>query len=196
MKKLRNRRGVTLIEMLCALLILVMLVMGIGVGMDAGSRIYRDAIFESESATLAGILNTSLSDVLRYSSDIREVTAAEMAMEGTNIGIPDLNGTPKRYVFTSDDYGIQDAYFYTPPHESGRAMGVLQMRNLRNANSVALINSGAYPDLMITDFEIFYRERIRPGVEGGYFQISYTVVSETHPEKTREVETIVRLMND
>lgn len=196
MKRQRKNGGFTLVEMLCALLILVLLVMGIGVGMDAGSRIYRDAIFESESATLAGILNTSLGDVLRYSISVREVTAEEIQEQGDSVGIPLSTDSSKRYVLTNLDYGIQDAYFYTPPHESGVNMGVLQIKNLRNNKTVELINAGAYPDLLISDFEIIYHERLRPGIEGGFFEVSYVIHSESQPEKTREVETIVRLMND
>ena len=75
MKKSRRNSGFSLIELLCALLILVILVIGIGVSMDAGVGIFRDATFEAESATLAGILNTSLGDILRYSVDVRETTA-------------------------------------------------------------------------------------------------------------------------
>ena len=196
MKKLKNKGGFTLIEMMCALLILVILVMGMGVGMEAGGRIYRDAVFESESATLAGILNTSLGDILRYSIDVRETTATDKQKYGNDVGIPHVSDSTKHYVFTSLDYGIQDAYFYTPPHESGVNMGVLQIKNLRNNKTVELINAGAYPDLLISDFEIIYHERLRPGIEGGFFEVSYVIHSESQPEKTREVETIVRLMND
>lgn len=182
MKRQRKNAGFTLIEMLVALLIMVMLVMGMGVGMDAGSRIYRDATFEADSATLAGILNTSLGDILRYSINVREPSASEAE------GIEDSNVT---FVFTSLDYGIQDAYFY-----ESTTTGALQMKNLRNAKTVELVNTGAYPDLKVSGFRISYSPRVNPGIEGGYFEISYTISSATDPEKTREVQSIVRLMND
>jgi prepilin-type N-terminal cleavage/methylation domain-containing protein len=185
MKKSRRNSGFSLIELLCALLILVILVIGIGVSMDAGVGIYRDATFEAESATLAGILNTSLGDILRYSVDVRETTAEEKLEHGSDV----------EFVFTSLDYGIQDAYFYVPPHESGKNMGPLQLKNTRNPNVVELVNTGAYPDLVITDFKITYTERYNPGIAGGYFEISYTIYSESDSTKTREVETIVRALN-
>lgn len=196
MKKLKNKGGFTLIEMMCALLILVLLVMGMGVGMEAGGRIYREAVFESESATLAGILNTSLGDILRYSIDVRETTATDKQKYGNDVGIPDASDSSKYYVFTSLDYGIQDAYFYIPPHISGRDMGPVQMKNLRNPNVVELVNTGAYPDLAVSDFSITFSPRQAPGVEGGYFEISYIIYSESDATKTRSVETIVRVMND
>lgn len=186
MKKSRRNSGFSLIELLCALLILVILVIGIGVSMDAGVGIYRDATFEAESATLAGILNTSLGDILRYSIDVRETTPEEKVEYGSNV----------EFVFTSMDYGIQDAYFYIPPHMSGGTMGPVQMKNMRNPAVVELVNTGAYPDLVVSNFEIEYSPREDAGVKGGYFEISYLISSETDAAKTRSVETIVRLMND
>lgn len=188
MKKTRKNAGFTLIEMLCALLIMVFLIMGMGVGMDAGSRIYRDATFESDSATLAGILNTSLGDILRFSS-VAETAEMRNLPEG-------FDKTEVPYVFTSLDYGIQHAYFYTPVFEDGTSMGVLQMKNLKNDKVVELVNSGAYPDLVISNFEITYSPRVAPGIEGGYFDITYTIYDEHDTSKKREVATIVRLMND
>lgn len=186
MKKTRRNSGFSLIELLCALLILVILVIGIGVSMDAGVGIYRDATFEAESATLAGILNTSIGDILRYSVDVRVTTPEEQVEHGADV----------KFVFTSTDYGIQDAYFYIPPHMSGGTMGPVQMKNLRNPAVVELVNTGAYPDLVVSDFAITYSPREASGVKGGYFEISYLITSESDATKTRSVETIVRLMND
>lgn len=196
MNRNRNNGGFTLIEMLCALLILVLLVIGMGTGMDAGLRIYRDATFEAESATLQGIVNTSLDDILRYSINVREVTPAEKLEHGSDTGIPDAADSSKSYVFTSIDYGIQDAYFYIPPHASGGNKGPVRMKNLRNAKEVDLVNTGAYPDLVVSDFAISFSPRVAPGIQGGYFEISYTIASENDSSKTRSVQMIVRLMND
>lgn len=194
MTKQKKNAGFTLIEMLVALLIMVFLVLGMGVGMDAGSRIYRDANFESDSATLAGILNTSLGDILRYSINVKEtdpVPAGTDEETAAQIAEDDVD-----FVFTSLDYGIQDAYFYTPIGDDGTVKGVLQMKNLRNNKVVELVNSGAYPELVVSNFSITYSPRVAPGVEGGYFEISYIISSASDSEKTREVSTIVRLMND
>lgn len=196
MKKIRSKGGFSLIEMMCALLILVILVIGMGVSMDAGSRIYRDATFEAESATLAGILNTSLGDILRYSIDVRELTAAEQLEHGSEAGIPHATDSTKFYVFTSLDYGIQDAYFYIPPHLEGGNKGPVQMKNLRNPTVVELVNTGAYPDLVVSNFTITYSPRVAPGIEGGFFEITYKIYSESDSSKFRDVTTIVRVMND
>ncbi len=187
MEKKKSNGGFTLVELLCTLLIMVLLVMGMGVGMEAGSRIYRDATFESDSATLAGILNTNLGDILRYSTWVHTANEAEQG----KIDNPKVN-----FLFTSLDYGIQDAYFDTPISLDGTSTGVLQMKNIRNGNVVELVNSGAYPDLMITNFSITYTPRVAPGIYGGHFEIKYDILSESDPDKVRNVQTIVRLMND
>ena len=204
MKKLNNNSGMTLIEMLCALLILVIMIVGMGATMDAGTQIYQEAIFESDSASLAGILNTAMGDILRYSRDIdlNNKTDGEgnpqyfVTSDGTYL-LPDQVG----FVFSNWEYGILDAYFYTPVYADGTSKGVLQMLNLRNSEVVELVNTGAYPDLVITNLVVTYVEKGVAGGEGttlrgGYFEISYDILSEKNSDFKREVTTIVRLMNE
>ena len=195
MKKLTNKAGLTLIEMMVALLIMVFLVLGMGVGMDAGSRIYQDAVFESDSATLASTLNTSLGDILRYSREIRENDGVLENYNGDYIVEEDVG-----FVFTNYEYGIQDAYFYTPIYEDGTSKGVLQMKNLKNAEVVELINAGTYPNLVVSNFEITYvaagSNSEGAAGRGGYFDISYTIYSVKDESKSREVECVIRLMNE
>lgn len=180
MKKLKNKAGMTLVEMLASLLILVFLVVGMGPSMDTATRIYGEATFESDSAMLARIVNNAMGDVLRYSRQIRD---GENLVDYAGIPLPgDVT-----FVFTSYDYRIQDAYFSLPVDAEGRSQGVVQMRNLRNGSIVDLVNTGAYPDLQLKDLSVVY--------DGdGLFTITYTIVS-TKMDKTRDVTHIVRLMN-
>ena len=194
MKKLKNKGGFTLIEMMAALLILVLLVVGMGHGMEAAGRVYAASTFESESATLAGILNTSLGDILRYSFSMRENPGVVEDSAGNRIQKDDV-----AYFFTSLDYGIRDGYFVTPQQADGTFQGVLQMKNLHNANVVELVNAGAYPSLVVSNFEITY---VAPGAEiggetvrGGYFQVTYDIFQESDPSRCRSVEYIVRRLS-
>ena len=194
MKKLKSNKGFSLMELLVALLILVLIVMAIGVSMDAGVRIYQEAIFEADSASLAGILNTNIGDILRYSQDIRENTSSFSDAEGNT-----LTAEKVGFVFTSVEYGIQDAYFYTPVAPGGESKGVLQIKNLKNASVMELVNSGAYPDLVTSNFRITY---YAPGTtvggavgRGGYFEVTYDIFSTKDESLTRSVSTIVRMMN-
>lgn len=195
MNKRNNKAGFTLMELLVALMIMVFLVIGIGVGMDAGGRIYQEATFETDSASLAGILNTHLGDILRYCTDIKENPGYFQDPDGNNLDKAQLG-----FVFTSLEYGIQDAYFHTPVLQDGSSKGYLQLKNLYNRHVVDLVNEGAYPDLVVSNFRITY---VAPGKNseggsgrGGYFNISYTIYSNTNTEYSRQVETVVRLINE
>ena len=189
MKKLKNKAGFTLMELLLAMMIMVLLIGGIGVGMDAGTRIYREATFESDSAALAGILNTNIGDILRYSTDVRTNPGTFQDSEGNY-----LNASQLAFVFTSLEYGVQDGYFYIP------ASGYLQLKNLYNPYAIDLVNIGAYPDLTVSDFRITYApagsQMDGSAGRGGYFNISYTIHSNSNTAHTRQVETVVRLINE
>lgn len=190
----RAKRGFSLLEMMVALAILVFIVLGIGVGMDAGIDIYKEAIFEADSASMAGIINSNLGDILRYSTrvTVNKEDAPLLDADGIKIPVRDLP-----FVFTSVDYGIKDAYFYLPK-QGETAKGVLRLTNLKEDKDMELVNTGAYPDLDITNFKINYYE---PGKtdggtgRGGYFEVSYEIYSTKDESMTRSVSTLIRLMN-
>ncbi len=193
MKRLKTKKGMTLVEMLVTLLILVFLIVGIGTCMSSAIRIYDEATFEADSATLAGIVNNTLSDILRFST---------VRNDGTYI---DYEGTKRNdltYVFTSTDYSIAEAYFIISENED-RTNGVIQLGSLRNSNVRELINTGAYPNLMIdkATFHIDYvsdGEHAESGTElrGGYFKISYDIYSTLKPDTfNKHIDHIVRVMN-
>lgn len=199
MKKLFGRSGFSLIEMMAALLVMVLLVVAMGTCMNGGMKVYRDATFEADSGSMAGIINTSLGDILRYSENIR----INHGTQGNpSDGFVDSDGgyitkESVGFVFTNFEYGIQNAYFYLP--QNGDEKGILLMKSLNKAKEPELVNAGAYPNLMISEFDITYVPRGlddqgRPG-RGGYFMIEYVITSKDDSAKTREVETIVRLMN-
>ena len=130
MKKIASKSGFTLIEMLATLLILVFLILGIDTGMDSAVRVYDEAKFEANSASMANIVNTSLGDILRYSDNL---TVAE-----ENTSFKDSAGTivPNvEFVFTNYEYGVRDAYF-SLKDSANKEDGILRMRNLENGNVV------------------------------------------------------------
>ena len=192
MKKIASKSGFTLIEMLATLLILVFLILGIDTGMDSAVRVYDEAKFEANSASMANIVNTSLGDILRYSDNL---TVAE-----ENTSFKDSAGTivPNvEFVFTNYEYGVRDAYF-SLKDSANKEDGILRMRNLENGNVVELVNTGAYPDLKIGNFEITYLAKSTGddgNPTGGYFAIEYDVYSTKDESLTRHVEYIIRCMN-
>lgn len=186
MRKLKSKAGFTLMEMMVSIFILVLLVSAMGTGMDSGLRIYKDAIFESNSATLSGIVNTAVGDMLRYAEDIKLVSPAK-----------DID-----FVFTNKEYGVADAYFYIGDGVESD-LGTLYLKNARDGNNdtVDLLNSGAYPELEIANFKVHY---VAPGaldgaggtLRGGYFELEYDIISsKDRTKEARHVASIVRHLN-
>lgn len=207
MKKLKSKAGMTLMEIMVSLLIMTLLVVGMGTGMNTGMRVYNDASFEAESASLAGILNTALGDMLRY-AQVRTANA-----DGTT-PIKNAAGDSVDFVFTNLEYGVRDVSFSIVPtpqtDDGGRT--VLVMKSLDGTSTTDLINTGAYPDLSIKSFKSKYYPPASPGTtvtytltfgdgtsisttEGGFFHISYDVIRLSDSNKTHHAETVVRLMN-
>lgn len=193
MKKLKTKAGMSLMEVMVALLIMVLLVVGMGTGMDAGMRVYADAHFESSSASLAGTLNTALTDVLRYANVVREPNEGETFPAGVT------------HVFSNYEYGLSDVYLAIP--STGDRKGVLQVVNLSDNNGTPVVNPGLYPNLQIISFSITYYPEGEPGTlttldaettvnvsRGGFFYIKYKIANKDGT-KTRDAETVVRLMN-
>lgn len=192
MKKLASKSGFTLIEMLATLLILVFLILGIGTGMDSAVRIYDEAKFEANSASMANIVNTSLGDILRYADNLTVAEENTSFKDSAGTVVPNVD-----FVFTNYEYGVRDAYF-SLKDSSNKDDGILRMRNLENGKVVELVNTGAYPDMKITDFHLTYTALSKDDAgndKGGYFEIKYTVNSDKSSTLTREVKYIVRCMN-
>lgn len=73
-EKLRSQRGMTLTEVLVALIILSLVTVGIATGVGASLRVYRQATEASDAQMLASTLSTALMDELRYARDISGTT--------------------------------------------------------------------------------------------------------------------------
>lgn len=69
--KLRSRQGMTLTEVLVALLILSLVTVGVAAGVGASVRVYRQAAEASDAQMLTSTLSTALMDELRYARDIQ-----------------------------------------------------------------------------------------------------------------------------
>lgn len=188
LKKLHSKAGMTLMEMMVSLLIMVLLVLAMGTGMNAGVRVYNDANFESHSASLAANINTALTDMLRYAQDVRDPETAEGATPVSD------------FVFTNLEYGLRDAYFSV-------ADGVIKIISEKNGfQPKALVNSGSYNKLIVdaASFSVtYYPEGVAASIttldgtavtsDGGFFYVKYQIVSPDN--KIRDAEAVVRLMS-
>lgn len=185
MKRLKSKAGFTLMELLATMLILALLGSAILYSIGAGTRIYQESIFESHSALLADTLNNSLSDILRNSTNVRP---NDGTLEDATTG--NLLGSEQTFVFSNSNYAAQNAYIQP-------VGGYLMIKGL-NGSEDMLVNTGAYPDLKVRDLTIKYEAEGTSGGNkyGGYFEITYTIFSTQNNKLTREVKTVVRLLNN
>ena len=73
MNKLRNHKGLTMVEMLATVLIMLLFSGLLAVGADAGVRSFRTSMADAQAQELCSTLTTALSDKLRYCTvDIEE----------------------------------------------------------------------------------------------------------------------------
>ena len=66
MKKLRNQNGLTLTEMLCTVIIVLLFSSLVAVGATAAVRSFRISMADSQAQELCSTLTTAISDKLRY----------------------------------------------------------------------------------------------------------------------------------
>ena len=76
-KKLKDTSGLTMVEMLCAVLILILLVLMINTGIHMAIRNYYSLTSESETDLLLSSLTDSLADKLRYAVVTKETVTDE-----------------------------------------------------------------------------------------------------------------------
>jgi prepilin-type N-terminal cleavage/methylation domain-containing protein len=191
MKRIKSKAGFTLVEVMVTILILLMLYSGVVIAMDVGGKIYRESIFESHSSLLAESLNNHLGDILGNASEIT-----------VNDGIITDDYGKKLYkedvpmVFTNSSYGAQDAYLTASPVSPQ----TLVIKGLHTTDAYQLVNTGTYPDLAVTNFKITYHAKSNSTTDGtgygGYCTIQYTIQSTNNSSLSKEVNTVVRLLND
>ncbi len=73
-KKLRSSKGMTLTELLVALMIVALIGVALTTGVNSAVKVYRDSTRLYEAETLCGTILTSLEDEFRFGRDIRRQT--------------------------------------------------------------------------------------------------------------------------
>lgn len=155
MRKLKSKKGFTLIEMLACVATLVIICLIVTTGTNLATMSMNRSLFESESQMLESTLNLSLGDILRHATDIKVKES----------GI----------VFTNDAYYIDEGSFAIDTKDSGiTGAGYLMCTSALDGSSRGLLvaNKGIYVrNMYVKDFQLSY------DAEKHVFRGSYVIVS-------------------
>ena len=156
MKKLKSKKGFTMIEMLVCVVTLILLCMIVTTGSNLATMSMNASLFESESQMMKATLDICIGDLLRHATDVRE----------------EEDG---RVIFTNDAYFIDDGYIFIQTKDSGiTGAGYLVCSSNIDLSTTGLLvaNRGIYVNGMyIKDFELDYHE------DTHVFTGSYVIVS-------------------
>lgn len=143
--KLRNEQGLTLVEMLCAVIILILLALMLNTGLQMAVHSYRDITARSEVQLLLSTLSDALADDLRYARDV----------------VTDSGGTLMSY--SSDSYNDGGRASLEINSDSGQVM----------AGGKRVLPAGAYGNgaYRVREMNITYETR----ADGSFFTISLKV---------------------
>ncbi len=81
-KKLRSKRGLTLMEVLCAIAVMGLLTTAIAFALPATASTYKNLTSGAEASVLCSTLSEAVSQELRFASNIRPLPGASFASEG------------------------------------------------------------------------------------------------------------------
>ena len=73
-RKLKSSRGLSLVETLCAVLILILLGLMVNTGLNMALNSYREITAQAEAELLLSTLADALADDLRYARDVKVET--------------------------------------------------------------------------------------------------------------------------
>jgi len=100
-EKLRSSKGMTLTELLMALLIVSLIGAALTVGVNSAAKVYRDSTQLYEAETLCGTILTYLEDEFRFGRNIRTDGTFDSLAFGNGVGVHVDDG--KVYVGTAGD---------------------------------------------------------------------------------------------
>ena len=154
MKKLKTKKGFTLIEMTVCILTLAMVALICTTGYSLAMKSYNDSKFESNSQMLESMLNTSLGDVLRYAYYISD--------DGT-------------VIFSNDDYRLDGGEITV---ENGRLI------YMDEDTKEFLVSTYSYVDGLYIDEDTFTLDYVTDFESGNkMFKGSYTICCEFTSQK-------------
>ena len=121
-KKLKEKSGLTMVEMLAASLVLALLALMLNTGLQMVMNTYQTMIAHSELELLVSTAVNTLADDLRYAQDVRPINSTD----------------PVDFTYYSDSYGEKTHLVV----ENGRI--VAKSENATGNNTWPVLSTGAY----------------------------------------------------
>lgn len=156
MKIVKDKKGLTLVEMLVCVITLLMVGAICATGTGISIKSYQESRFESNSQMLQSSIETVLSDILRYASNVTT----------TSEGVVDS--------FDNLDYGMIAGTVMISPSEEGSTEKRFVIERYAGASEMLMLSHNAYAgDLYVDDFKLEYNSGTN------VFSGSYTIKSKT-----------------
>lgn len=146
-KKLQTQSGMTLVELLVAMMIMLLAGVGMSIGLKSAIQVYDRSLFSSESLVLQDTINTTLGDYLRYAT--KETIDGKELIKINGRG----SGSIVSGVASAGSFTEGDGYLY---------FVVGDKKNL-------MLNSGAYSNMKVQYTSCNY--------EDGVFTVNYQIKS-------------------
>lgn len=212
-KKLKSKRGFTLVELLASLMIVVMMSLMMSVGVSVGASVQRESAFVAQSDMLSSTINTALSDVLRYATVETILSSDEDYGELVNKSIL-FDEEGNRRLISNTSYGISNGavvlnqygddvknkrvaiwqYVYGTLSEDGE-----EAEETGAQDQISyLVSHGMYTNLMIEkDADDPFITYIMDDSGKEYYYVHYWVKEKNAAKPlTKEVETYFRIANE
>lgn len=173
MKKLKSKKGFTLVEML-ACIVALLLIGGIcTTGMSLAVNSYNKSVYESDSQMLENTLNLYLCDILRHATSI--LTDGDVNAEEQNVTS-----------FTNVAYQIYDGHIEVSERTEGSG-GTFLVYESKNGQGAMIVGENVYAStLYISDFVLKYNP------EKHYFTGYYTIKSSVLEDAEKKCEFTCR----
>jgi len=173
MKKIKNTKGFTLIEMLACVIVLLLIGGICSSGMSLATRSYNESIYESDSQMLEDTLNLYLCDILRHATSVQVV-------ENDAIEEKDVIS------FTNVAYQIYDGHIEVSERIEEHG-GTFLVYESSNGQGAMIVGENVYAEtLYISDFVLKYNP------EKKYFTGYYTIQSAVVEDLEKKCEFTCR----
>lgn len=191
-KKIKEEAGLTMVEMLASTLILTLLALMLGTGLQMVLHSYETMIAKSEMQILVSTAVDAIADELRYAQDVEKLSSENASAEGTMYHystnfkyISDtFYGVGNPVVFKLDSKGqIKACRFVETPDDPDdfddpdKGMRVLSTGVYGNRKGVVGIYT-TYKEYNVTDLEVTFDDNSLTGEE--FFNIYLKVETADH----------------